>query len=153
MAITTQGASYPLESFGPTPALPQGTGGYQLGAGDTNEANAQVVTVTSATGDITLTAAQLSGGIISCNKGSNAGLTVTSPTGAQIDAFLPSLKVGSSFEVTITNNNDSGSSSTVTFAAGATGVTLVGTGTIARYDGATYKFVRTATATYLAYRK
>ena len=153
MAITTQGASYPLESFGPNPALPNGDGGYQLGAGNLAEANAQVVVVTAATGDVTLTAAQLAGGIISCNKGSDAALTVTSPTGAQIDAYLPSLKVGSSIEVTITNNNNAGASSTVTFAAGASGVTLVGTGAIARYDAATYKFVKTATATYLAYRK
>lgn len=152
MAITTQGASYPLESFGPTPAIPQGTGGYQLGAGDLTEPNAQVVAVTSATGDITLTVNQLAGGIVSCNKGSDAGLTVTTPTAAAIDAAFPSLKTGSSFELTITNNNNSGSSSTVTFAAG-TGVTIVGSPTVARYGGATYKIVRTGTAAYSAYLK
>ena len=59
MAITTQGASYPLESFGPTPAIPQGTGGYQIGAGLNVEPIMQTVAVTSATGDVTLTAAQM----------------------------------------------------------------------------------------------
>ena len=152
MAITTQGASYPLDSFGPTPALPQGTGGYQLGAGDLVEANMQVATVTSATGDVTLTAVQLLGGIISCNKGSDAALTVTSPTAALIDAALPSAKVGSTFEVTITNNNNSGASSTVTFTAG-TGVTIVSTNSVGRYSGSTYRIVKTGTAAYSAYLK
>ena len=150
---TTSNAAYPLETFGPYTAIPNGDGGYQLGAGNLAEANMQVVTVTSATGDITLTAAQALGGIISCNKGSDAALTVTSPTGAQLDAGLPSAKIGSTFELTVTNNNNTGASSTVTFAAGASGVTLVGTGAIARYDAATYRFVRTAAATWLAYRK
>jgi hypothetical protein len=150
MAITTQGASYPLESFGPTPAIPQGTGGYQLGAGDLTEPNMQVAVVTSLTGDATLTVSQVAGGIISCNKGSDAGLTVTTPTAAALDAAFPSAKVGSTFELTITNNNNSGASSTVTV-TGGTGVTIVGSVTVARFGGSTYKFVKTGTAAYSAY--
>ena len=152
MAITTQGASYPLESFGPTPALANGDGGYQLAAGNAAEPTAIVVSVLSATGDVTLTAAQLAGGIIACNKGSDAGLTVTTPTAAALDTAFPSLKVGSAFDLTITNANNSGSSSTVTF-AGGTGVTIVSTPTVARYDAATYRIVKTGTAAYSAYRK
>jgi hypothetical protein len=152
MAITTQGASYPLESFGPTPAIPQGTGGYQIGAGLNSEPVMQTVAVTSATGDVTLTAVQMAGGIVACNKGSDAGLTVTTATGAQLDAAFPSMKVGSSFELTITNNNNSGASSTVTV-TGGTGVTIVGSVTVARFGGSTYKFVRTGSAAYSAYLK
>lgn len=152
MAITTQGASYPLESFGPTPAIPQGTGGYQIGAGLNVEPIMQTVAVTSATGDVTLTAAQMAGGIVSCNKGSDAGLTVTTATAALIDAAFPSMKIGSAFELTITNNNNSGASSTVTV-TGGTGVTVVGSTTVARFGGATYKFVKTGTAAYSAYLK
>ena len=152
MAITTQGASYPLESFGPTPAIPSGTGGYQLGVGDLTEPNLQVAVVTALTGDATLTVNQLAGGIISCNKGSDAGLTVTTPTAAAIDAANPSMKTGSTFELTITNNNNSGASSTVTF-TGGTGVTVVGSPTVARYGGSTYRFVKTGTAAYSAYLK
>ena len=152
MAITPQGASYPLESFGPTPALSNGDGGYQLAAGNAGEPTAIVVSVLAATGDVTLTTAQLAGGIVSCNKGSDAGLTVTTPTAAAIDAAFPSLKVGSAFDLTITNNNNSGASSTVTF-AGGTGVTLVGTATVARYGGSTYRIVKTGTAAYSAYLK
>ena len=149
---TTQNAAYPLETFGPYGPIPNGDGGYQLGAGNLAEGNMQVATVTSLTGDATLTAAQVAGGIISCNKGSDAGLTVTTPTGALLDAGFPSAKVGSTFELTITNNNNSGASSTVTF-SGGTGVTVVGSGTVARYGGATYRFVKTGTATYSAYLK
>lgn len=149
---TTSNAAYPLETFGPYGAIPQGTGGYQLGAGNLVEGNMQVATVTSLTGDATLTAAQVAGGIISCNKGSDAGLTVTTPTGTLLDTGFPSAKIGSTFEVTITNNNNSGASSTVTF-TGGTGVTVVGTPTVARYGGATYRFVKTGTATYSAYLK
>lgn len=149
---TTQNAAYPLETFGPYGPIPNGEGGYQLGAGNLLEGNMQVATVTSLTGDATLTAAQVAGGIISCNKGSDAGLTVTTPTGALLDAGFPSAKVGSTFELTITNNNNSGASSTVTF-SGGTGVTVVGSGTVARYGGSTYRFVKTGTATYSAYLK
>ena len=152
MAITTQGASYPLESFGPTPALPQGTGGYQLGAGDLTEPNLQVAVVTALTGDATLTVNQLAGGIISCNKGSDALLTVTTPTGTQLDTYVPSAKIGSTFELTITNNNNSGASSTVTVTAG-TGVTIYGTNSVARYSGSTYRFIRVAANTWAAYLK
>ena len=149
---TTSNAAYPLETFGPYGAIPNGDGGYQLGAGNIAEPNMQVAVVTSLTGDATLTVSQLAGGIISCNKGSDAGLTVTTPTAAAIDAAFPSMKVGSTFELTITNNNNSGASSTVTF-AGGTGVTLVGTATVARYGGSTYRFVKTGTAAYSAYLK
>jgi len=149
---TTQNAAYPLETFGPYGPIPNGDGGYQLGAGNLLEGNMQVATVTSLTGDATLTAAQVAGGIITCNKGSDAGLTVTTPTGALLDAGFPSAKVGSTFELTITNNNNSGASSTVTF-SGGTGVTVVGSGTVARYGGSTYRFVKTGTATYSAYLK
>ena len=149
---TTQNAAYPLETFGPYGPLPNGDGGYQLGAGNLVEGNMQVATVTSLTGDATLTANQVAGGIISCNKGSDAGLTVTTPTGALLDAGFPSAKVGSTFELTITNNNNSGASSTVTF-SGGTGVTVIGSGTIARYGGSTYRFVKTGTAAYSAYLK
>ena len=149
---TTQNAAYPLETFGPYGLIPSGTGGFQLGAGDIAEPNMQVAVVTALTGDATLTVAQVAGGIISCNKGSDAGLTVTTPTAALLDAAFPSMKVGSTFELTITNNNNSGASSTVTF-AGGTGVTLVGSPTVARYGGATFRFVKTGTAAYSAYLK
>ena len=133
-------------------ALPNGAGGYQLGDGNLTEVVLGVTSPVALTGDTTLSAAQMSRGVVSCNKGSDAGLTVTTATGADIDAGMPSAKIGSSFELTINNANDSGSSSTVTVSAG-TGVTLYGTGTVPRNGANTYRFVRTAEATWAAYLK
>lgn len=133
-------------------ALPNGAGGYQLGDGNLTEVVLGVTSPVALTGDTTLTAAQMSRGVVSCNKGSDAGLTVTTATGADIDAGMPSAKINSSFELTINNANNSGTSSTVTVTAG-TGVTLYGTGTVPRHGSNTYRFVRTAEATWAAYLK
>ena len=134
-------------------ALPNGAGGYQLGDGNLGEAVMGVQSIpTALTGDTTLTAAQLLNGLIICSKASDATLTLTTPTGTAIDTALPSAKVNSSFEVVITNTNDSGASSTVPITAG-TGVTFYGAVTVARLSGSTYRFVRTGTGTWSAFQK
>lgn len=133
-------------------ALPKVGGGYQVGDGNVNEISLGALTVVSLTGDTTVTAAQLASGLISCNKGSDAGLTVTTCTGTALDTLLTNAKVGSFFDVTINNANNSGTSSTVTFTAG-TGVTLYGTGTVARHGSNTYRFVRTGDNAWAAYLK
>lgn len=130
--------------------IPNGTGGYQVGAGNAAEAILGVCSPVSVTGDVTLTGAQMATGLVSCNKGSDAGLTVTTATGALIDNAMPNARIGACFDLTINNANNSGTSSTVTVTAG-TGVTLYGTGTVARNGSNTYRFVRTAEATYAAY--
>lgn len=131
-------------------AIANGSGGYQVGDGNTSDTLMGVCAPVALTGDTTVTAAQLTAGIISCNKGSDAGLTVTTCTGAALDAGLPNAKVGSCFDVAINNANNAGSSSTVTFSAG-TGITLYGTGTVARAGANLYRFVRTGTAAWSAY--
>lgn len=131
-------------------ALPNGSGGYQVGTGNAAEAVLGVCTPVALTGDATLTGEQMSTGLVTCNKGSDAGLTVTTATGALIDAAIPNARVGACFDLTINNANNSGASSTVTVTAG-TGVTLFGSGTVARNGANTYRFVRTAEATYAAY--
>ena len=134
-------------------ALPNGAGGYQIGDGNLLEAQLTVQTIpTTLTGDTTLTADQVVVGLVVCNKGSDAKLTVTLPTAALLDAAVPSAKVGSSFELTICNNNNSGSSSTVPVTTG-TGITIFGSVTIARFGGHTYRFVRTGDAAYSAFLK
>lgn len=132
-------------------ALPNGAGGYQLGDGNLTEAVLGVQTIpTVLTGDTTLTGAQMAVGLVVCNKGSDAGLTVTTPTAALLDAAIPSAKVGSAFNLAICNNNNSGALSTVTVAAG-TGVTTYGSLTVARFGSAVYRFVKTGTATWSAF--
>ena len=87
-------------------ALPNGSGGYQVNSGNLTEAVLSVQTIpTTLTGDTTLTAAQVAVGLVVCKKASDATLTVTLPTAALLDAAVPSAKVGSSFDLTICNDN------------------------------------------------
>lgn len=132
-------------------ALPNGAGGYQVGDGNLNEAVMGVQTIPATlTGDTTLTAAQVAVGLVVCQKASDATLTVTLPTAALLDAAIPSAKVGSSFELTICNNNNTGASSTVPVTAG-TGVTIYGSVTVPRFGAHTYRFVKTGDAAYSAF--
>lgn len=129
-------------------AIPNGAGGYQVGDGNLTEAILGAQTIPAIlTGDTTLTGAQVAVGLVVCNKGSDAGLTVTTPTAALIDAAIPSAKVGSSLKLTICNNNNSGASSTLTVAAG-TGVTTYGSLTVARFGANTYLLVKTGDAAW-----
>jgi hypothetical protein len=132
-------------------ALPNGGGGYQLGDGNLTEAQLTVQTIPATlTGDTTLTAAQVAVGLVVCKKASDATLTVTLPTAALLDAAVPSAKVGSAFELTICNDNNTGSSSTVPVSTG-TGITIFGSVTVPRFGAHTYRFVRTGEATYSAF--
>jgi len=134
-------------------AFPNGAGGYQLGDGNLTEALLGVQTIpTTLTADTTLTAAQVAVGLVVCKKASDATLTVTLPTAALLDAAITSAKVGSSFELTICNNNDSGASSTVPITTG-TGITIVGNVTVPRFGANTYRFVKTGDAAYSAFLK
>jgi hypothetical protein len=69
-----------------------------------------------------------------------------------LDAAVPSAKVGSAFELTICNDNNSGSSSTVPVTTG-TGITIFGSVTVPRHGAHTYRFVRTGDAAYSAFLK
>jgi hypothetical protein len=132
-------------------ALPNGAGGYQLGDGNLTEAILGVQTIpTTLTGDTTLTAAQVAVGLVVCQKASDATLTVTLPTAASLDTAIPSAKVGSSFKLTICNNNNTGASSTVPVTTG-TGITIYGSVTVPRFGAYTYLFVRTGDAAYSAF--
>ena len=156
MAITTQGASYPLESFGPTPPLSQGTGGYQYSAGARNEplmlAQGAPAALTGAT--VTVTAANLATGIITVDSGGTDAGTYTFPTGALIDAAFPSVAVNTAFDVVVINIGDNAAND-VTFGAG-TGNSIVGSAVV--IDGATtpssaiFRFRKTGAAAYSIYR-
>ena len=134
-------------------AIPNGAGGQQLGDGNLIEAVMGVQTIpTTLTADTTLTAAQVAVGLVVCKKASDATLTVTLPTAALLDAAITSAKVGSSFDLTICNDNNSGASSTVPVTTG-TGITVFGSVTIARHGAHTYRFVKTGDAAYSAFLK
>ena len=132
-------------------ALPNGAGGQQLGDGNLIEAVMGVQTIPATlTADTTLTAAQVAVGLVVCKKASDATLTVTLPTAALLDASVPSAKVGSSFNLTICNDNNTGSSSTVPVTTG-TGITVFGSVTVGRHGAHTYRFVKTGDAAYSAF--
>ena len=91
-------------------ALPNGSGGYQVGSGNQNEflMGYAPAPVSVAAGDATLTAAQLQAGIILGSPGSSAA-AYTLPTVANLEAAIPSANVGSTFDFTIVNVDGSGS--------------------------------------------
>ncbi len=153
MAITTQGASYPLESFGPTPPLSQGTGGYQIGAGNLNEPLMFATAVpATATASATLTADQVLNGILLGSPGSSAA-SYQLPTVATLETSIPSAAgVGDSFDFSVVNVDGSGSG-VITLTTN-TGWTLVGLMTVAATAGTAQMFRarKTGSATWALYR-
>ena len=104
-------------------ALPNGSGGYQLGDGNTGEILfvAQPTPTSIAAGAATLTAAQLATRIILGSPGASAA-AYTLPTAALTDAAFPSMPNNSSFDFTVINVD--GSSSGVITMTTATGWTI-----------------------------
>jgi len=108
----------------------------------------QTTVTTIATADaVTLTAAQLLGGLIlrDCAGGARADVT---PTAAQIIAAIIQAGVGNSFEFTIRNTSDA--AETITVTAGSD-VTLSGTMTIAQNNTKRFLCVVTASTTVTIY--
>ena len=140
-------------TFGPTPTLPNGTAGPQLGYGGPGIPMMRTFAIPPATYTTTstITAAQIIGGLLSYT---GTGHTLTTPTGTLLDAAFtnavaPPL-VGSSFDFGV-----NATTGTATL-AGGTGVTdnasgvgslLVTTGT-----SATFRLVKTGDATWNLYR-
>lgn len=86
------------------------------------------VTTLSTASALTLTAAQLLGGLI-LRDPNGAGRTDTFPTAALLKAAVPGCQVGTAFRFIIRNTADA--AETITAAVG-TGITLSGTATIAQ---------------------
>jgi len=127
-------------------ALPNGSGGYQLGDGNLNEVvlgiqGAPIAKAAAAT----LTPAELATGIINYN-GTASNLTV--PLGTDLDTAFPSMKVNSSFDFYIINT---GGTNAATVTAN-TGCTLVGVAAVSANTAANWRVRKTADATYVFYR-
>lgn len=128
---------------------PSGTGAINF-SGDTytgGTAYRQQPTVASKAATTTLTATELLNGLI---QSTGAGITLTTPTGTQIDAAVNPLAggtVGASFDFHIVNTG-AGSS---TLGAGV-GVTIVGNATCSVGTSAMFRARRTAANTYSIYR-
>ena len=137
-------------------ALPNSGGGYQFTDGNTNEIIMGVQAAQqTATATATLTAAQITGGILVGNPSTTAA-SYTLPTATLIDAVFTNAKVNSTFDLTVINLGTS--TGLITMVVG-TGITAVGnlvvaiTGSAAGVSGAAqFLFRKTADAAYTVYR-
>ena len=132
-------------------ALPNGGGGYQVGAGNRAEAILSAMAAPqTATATATLTAAQITGQMLVANPSTTAA-TYTLPTGALIDEAVPNATVGSTFDLSIVNI---GTSSRAVTLAVSTGVTDGGNAlvAIAVTTSQLFRFRKTGDGTYVVYR-
>ena len=127
-------------------AIPNGSGGYQVGDGNLAEVNMSVqATPVAKTAAAVLTAAELTNGIVTYT---GAVANITLPTVALTEALVSSAKVNSSFDFSILNI---GGTNTATLVIG-TGWTLVGVVTIAANISSTWRAVKTGDGAWTAYR-
>lgn len=105
---------------------------------------ANQATVSSYSASQTLSTSEVSGGIIRFTGGN--GQTFTTPSGSSLDAAFPSLATNGSMDFSIVNTG-----SVISIATGS-GVTLVGRTSISANNAATYRLVKTGTATYTMYQ-
>lgn len=134
-------------------ALPNVGGGYQPTDGNLNElVLGSMAAPQTATSSATLTAAQITGGMIVADPSTSAA-TYTLPTVALTEAVLTNAHVGSTFRLTIVNLGTS--SGAITVAVG-TGWTLVGKATIpiTTTDGSSATFLarKTGDSAWTMYR-
>ena len=140
-------------------ALPNGAGGYQVGDGNLNEpviGYLPAPITETGTSAVTLTAAEVTGGILVANPGSTATtytmpIVVTSGATTGVNDLVSSAKVGSTFNWVVINIGTG--SGDITMAAGTgTGWTIVGSLSIT--DGTSASFVarKTSDTTWTLYR-
>jgi hypothetical protein len=130
-------------------ALPNGAGGYQIGAGNASEAQLIVQAApTALTAGATATAAQLANGLFTFN-GTAGNLQL--PTVADLEAGIPNaVKVNAAFDFFIINIDASGSD-TITLTTG-TGWTIVGTAAVTVNTSAHWRARKTGDGSWTAYR-
>ena len=134
-------------------ALPNGSGGYQVGDGNLNDPLIDAIPdPVSITATATLTAAQVLNGLILANSGVTSAQTYTLPTVADLEAVLiNSDKVGTSFTFRLVNL---GTSSGTAIIAAGTGWTVSGslTMTIPVTTGAVLLARKSAAGAWTLYR-
>jgi hypothetical protein len=131
-------------------ALPNGSGGYQVGDGNLGEPLFFMQSApTAVAAAATATAAQLVNGLFTFN-GTAGDLTL--PTVALLEEAYPSMgeKVDSAFDFFVINIDAAGSDS-VTVAIGS-GWTLVGAGAVAVNTSGHFRARKTGSGTWTCYR-
>ena len=132
-------------------ALPNGSGGYQVGAGNAKEAILGVLgSVTAYTGSTgTIAVADLENGVFSVDSGGTDAGTYSLAAASLVDAEVSSARVGSSFDFFCINLGDNAAND-VTFSG--TGWTFVGSAVVADGTSAHFRAVKTGDAAWTAYR-
>lgn len=130
-------------------ALPNGTSGYQVGAGNAAEPILFVQGApTALTAAATATPAQLANGLFTFN-GTAGNLTL--PTVADLEAYVSSAqRVDAAFDFFVVNIDAAGSDA-ITVAVG-TGWTLVGAGAVAAAASGHFRARKTGDTTWTCYR-
>lgn len=134
-------------------ALPSVGGGQQINDGNLNELVIGTMPAPqTATATATLTAAQVTGGMLVGNPSTSAA-SYTLPTVAAVEAVMVNAKVGSYFELIVINLGTS--SGVITFVTN-TGWTLVGMLTLpittSAGSSATFRAYKTAAGAWTLYR-
>ena len=132
-------------------AIPNGAGGYQVGDGNRNELRIGYgAAPQTATSTATLTAAQVTGGILVANPSTSAA-TYTLPAATDIDAVLTSATVGSTFDWNIVNIGTSLGAVTLALGSGLTdgGNSLVA---VAITASAQFRFRKTGDGAWTVYK-
>lgn len=131
--------------------LPNGNGGYQISDGNPDEVTFQAYPLPvpfTATGAVTLTAAQLTSKILVVDPGGVA-TQYSLPSIAELNDQVPSARVGSGFLFMIVNVNSAGTDGIVLRSAGWGGG---GTLSVVASTGATILCLKTSDDTWAAYR-
>jgi len=135
-------------------AFPNGAGGYQIGSGNLSEVLLGYEnTPLSAAATATLSAAQVTSGILLVGSGATAAQTYTLPSAALIEAVVSSAKVGSTFDLFVINLGTSSGTAALAMGTG-TGFSDGGnaTTTVAVTTSAMYRFRKTGDNAYSVYK-
>lgn len=133
-------------------ALPNGAGGYQVGDGNLNELTmGYAAAPLSQAGTATLSAAQVTAGMLIVGSGATAAQTYTLPASSTIETAMSSAKVGSTFDLNVINIGTS--SGTAALAMGS-GFTDGGNATVALAitSSAVFRFRKTADQAWSVYK-
>jgi hypothetical protein len=127
--------------------LPNGAGGYQVGDGNLTEVLMITQTApTTKTATATLTAAELTDGIILYTGTGTANLTL--PTVADVEELVSSAKIDSAFDLSFINSSATGAATVVT----NTGWTLSGVVTLSAVTSSTWRARKTGDGSWTFYR-
>jgi hypothetical protein len=135
-------------------SLPNGAGGYQVGDGNRNEnVLGYMAEPLSQTGTATLSAAQVTAGMLLVGSGATAAQTYTLPAASTVDAIVSSAGIGSTFDLIVVNLGTSSGTGALAMGSG-TGFTDGGNATVALAitSSGIFRFRKTADNAFTVYR-